>query len=163
MVPALGVEGMTGDHDSFEFGILSVRQFDPDRFGGIAAVTELFNVGSANPMYLPMADTDVLGNVNAGQKIIISLSSAKGDPDNPLLPALISELLPAVEIARVEPAGGGSAVDITGDMSALNQFGTPDREAFIRVIADFDYDDPAQAALGPFASLDEVTTTFSFN
>ena len=79
------------------------------------------------------------------------------------MPDLTSELLPAIEIARVKPAGGGSIVDITGDMTALNQFPTPDREAYLRVIADFDYDDPAQAALGPFASLDEVTTTFTFN
>ena len=76
---------------------------------------------------------------------------------------LTTELLPALEIARVVPDGGGSAVNITGDMTALNQFPTPDREAFLRVIANFDYTDPSEAALGPFASLDEVTTTFTFN
>ena len=50
-----------------------------------------------------------------------------------------------------------------GDTTMLNQFGTPDREAFLRVVADFVYGDPSEAALGPFASLDEVTTTFTFN
>ena len=48
-------------------------------------------------------------------------------------------------------------------MTLLNQFGTPDRESYLRVIADFVYDDPSQAALGPFASLGEVTATFRFN
>ena len=163
IVPALGVQGFVGNYDGFEFGVLSVRQFDPVRFGGIAAVTELFNVRAANPDYLAMADTDVVGNVNDGQEIIISLSSAKADIQKPLIADLTSELLPAIEIARVRPAGGGSVVDITGDMTALNQFPTPDREAFLRVIAEFDYADPSQAALGPFASLDEVTTTFTFN
>ena len=61
------------------------------------------------------------------------------------------------------PAGGGSTVDVTGDMSNLNQFGVPNREAFLRIVADFEYGDPSEAALGPFASLEEVTTTFSFN
>ena len=91
------------------------------------------------------------------------MSSAKGDADNPLLPDLTTELLPFVEMARVVPAGVGSAVDITGDMSDLNQFGVPDREAYIRVVADFEYENTSEAALGPFASLDEVTTTYRFN
>jgi len=163
IIPALGVQGFAGNYDDFEFGVLSVRQFTPVRFGGIAAVTELFNVRAANPDYLAMADTDVVGNVNDGQEIVISLSSAKADVENPLIADLTTELLPAIEIARVKSAGGGSVVDITGDMTALNQFPTPDREAYLRVIADFDYDDPSQAALGPFASLDEVTATFTFN
>ena len=129
-VPSLGIDGIEGDHDDFEFGVLSVRQFDAGRFGGIAAVTELFNVRAANPRYLPLAQADVTGNVNDAQKIIISMSSAQGDADNPLLPDLTTELLPALEQARVIPAGAGSAIDITGDMTALNQFGTPNREAY---------------------------------
>ena len=48
-------------------------------------------------------------------------------------------------------------------MSDLNPFGIPQREAFVRVRADFDYANGVEAALGPFASMDEITIDISFN
>ncbi|MHC4451458.1 MAG: hypothetical protein ACYS0E_15200, partial [Planctomycetota bacterium] len=59
---------------------------------------------------------------------------------------------------------GGTAVVITGDMSDLNLTpGSPDREAFVRVQARFEYTRSVEAALGPFAAIDEVKITYDFN
>ena len=52
----------------------------------------------------------------------------------------------------------------TGNMNELND--TPnsaDRRAFVRVRAQFEYDNGVEAALGPFASMDEVKISYSFN
>jgi hypothetical protein len=49
-------------------------------------------------------------------------------------------------------------------MNELNDTpGTADRRAFVRVRAAFEYDNGVEAALGPFASMDEVKISYSFN
>jgi hypothetical protein len=48
-------------------------------------------------------------------------------------------------------------------MRDLNPTGAPDRDAFTRIDARFDYTDPVEAALGPFASIDQVDISFTFN
>lgn len=58
---------------------------------------------------------------------------------------------------------GAATVDITGDMGNLNPTGIPDRDAFSRVYASFEYDNGIDAALGPFAAMDSFTVRFSFN
>ena len=40
---------------------------------------------------------------------------------------------------------------------------TPARDAFVRVLAEFEYDNGPEAALGPFATVDSVTLSFTFN
>ena len=163
------IDGLTlpgpqpGDFDSYATGVLTVRAFDPNRFGGASAVTELFNVRAADPAYLPIADTDIKGKVNnVKQRIRVLVSSARPLAATPLLPDLASEI-PAFEVAVILFVGSGTGVDITGNMSALNPDGIPARDAFARVIATFEYDDPVESALGPFSNIDVVTFSFSFN
>jgi hypothetical protein len=48
-------------------------------------------------------------------------------------------------------------------MRGLNPTGAPDRDAFTRIDGRFDYTDPVEAALGPFASIDQVDISFTFN
>jgi hypothetical protein len=69
----------------------------------------------------------------------------------------------AIEIALVTHVAGSVNVAITGDMGGLNPSGSPDRDAFTRIDARFEYDDPVEAALGPFASIDQVDISFTFN
>ncbi|MHC5044557.1 MAG: hypothetical protein ACYTGI_19540 [Planctomycetota bacterium] len=63
----------------------------------------------------------------------------------------------AVEIALATHAAGSVNVEIVGDMRDLNPTGAPDRDAFTRIDARFDYTDPVEAALGP------VDISFTFN
>ena len=159
-----GSEGEPGDYDEFEFGVLSVRPFDIDRFGGISAVTELFHVRAANPRYLSMQATDIVAHVNnPTQTIEFQFASARAEPADPLSPDLTSEITPPIPVARAVVAGLGTAIDVIGSMSDLNTFGAPGRETFLRVIAVFDYGVPKEAALGPFMSVDGVTATFRIN
>ena len=60
--------------------------------------------------------------------------------------------------------GATEVVTPIDDMSKLNlDPNNPDREAFVRVQAAFNYDIGVQAALGPFAAIDEVTIRYRFN
>jgi hypothetical protein len=114
-----------------------------------------------------MAPGDVLANVTrksptVSQSIRIFASTAKGELDEPLLPNPTTEM-GALEIALVTNVAGSVNVEITGDMSLLNPTGAPNRDAFMRIDARFEYDDPVEAALGPFASIDQVDISFTFN
>jgi len=154
--------GAPGDYDAFATGILTIREFEADRFSSIAAVTELFPALAADPGYQPLASGDILAFVNANQRIRLFASSAKADASNPLVPDIASEIAP-VEMALVHHASGATTVDITGDMSALNPLGTPARDAFVRIEARFEYDNGVEAALGPFAYMDRVELTLALN
>lgn len=163
------VEGLSpgtvtaGEYDTFAYGVLTVAKFDLNRFGGISAITELFGMPAADPDYLPISGSDVLAKVNSGQRVRIYASSAKADPDNPLLPDVATET-PLFELALVRFAAGATTVDITGSIENLNPAGgMPNRDAFTRIYAGFEYDNPIDAATGPFASVDQVTMRFSFN
>jgi len=152
-----------GEYDSYEYGVLTVAEFDLDRFGGISAVTELFRMPAANPDYMPADAFDVLALVNAGQHLKIYASSTKGDPGDPLRPDL-GEETSLFEIATVEFGGGASNVTITGNMENLNPMGgDPDRDAFVRIYVAFDYDRGIDAAVGPYATIDRFTVWFTFN
>lgn len=156
-----------GEYDSDARAIITIRSFDATRFSAITAVTELFPMTTANPAYQNMSTTpgeqDFIGFVNADQAISVVVSSAKSNPENPLLPDLTSELTP-FEVVRLEFASGSTVVIPIDDMSKLNlDPANPDREAFVRVQAQFDYQVDVQAALGPFAAIDEVTIRYSFN
>jgi hypothetical protein len=157
------VPGTPGQHDSFSTGVLTISQFDASRFSSIAAVTELFPVLTADPAYMPLASADILAHVNTGQKIHVFASSAKGDTDDPLLPNITTETA-QVEVALVRHAAGATTVDIMPDAIALlNPAGVPARDAFVRIDARFEYGDPVEAALGPFAFMDRVDLTIQFN
>ncbi|MHC4408958.1 MAG: hypothetical protein ACYS0F_08140, partial [Planctomycetota bacterium] len=147
--------------------------FNADRFSSITAITELFPMTAANPAYqdydkdtagyLPQGNDDIEGLVAEGQTISVVVSSAKSNAADPLLPDLLSEITP-FEVALLEYKNGGTAVKITGDLSALNLTpGAPDREAFVRVQAKFNYTDSVQAALGPYAAIDRVNIAYTFN
>ncbi len=161
----VGLPGVVpaGEYDTFQYGVLTVSKFDLDRFGGISAITEMFGMPAADPDYLAMQELDILAHVNTGQSIRIFASSAKADSDNPLLPSIGTETA-LFEIALVQFSGGAATIDITGDMDNLNPAGgTPNRDAFTRVYASFEYNNEIDAATGPFASVDQVTVRFSFN
>jgi hypothetical protein len=100
--------------------------------------------------------------VNQNQGIRVFCSSAKGDVDEPLLPDPTMEM-GAVEIAFAAYQAGSVNVSIIGDMRLLNPAGTPNRDAFMRVDARFEYENPVEAALGPYASIDQVDISFTFN
>ncbi|MHC4956280.1 MAG: hypothetical protein ACYTGZ_20755 [Planctomycetota bacterium] len=153
-----------GNYDTDARGVLSIRAFDASRFSSIAAVTELFPMTAANPRYTDLnATEDILGNVNPTQRIRIVVSSAKGSDENPLVADPGTELDP-IEMAMLQYDGGATKVTITGDMGELNETpGSPNREAFVRIRADFEYDDGVEAALGPFASMDMFTVSYRFN
>jgi hypothetical protein len=123
----------------------------------------MFGMPAANPDYLALDALDVIANVRSGQRIRIFASSAKADPSAPLSPAIATETgLFEVALARFE--AGATTVDITGDMENLNPAGgSPERDAFTRVYAEFEYDNGIDAAVGPFAALDSFTVRFSFN
>ena len=158
-----GVQG--GDPGTIEtaFGVQTVSGFELGRFDAILAVTRLYNVLAANPDYLDIAPGDILANVNPGQRIRIRASSAKGDLDNPLAANLGTET-GSFEIALVRSEAGATVVDITGDADDLNPAAqTPARDAFVRITAEFEYDNGPESALGPFASIDELVLSFTFN
>ena len=58
---------------------------------------------------------------------------------------------------------GGTVVALEDSMTGLNPSGAPNRESFVRIRADFDYDNDVEAALGPFATIDSFTITVRFN
>jgi hypothetical protein len=154
--------GTPGEYDNYANGVLTISAFEADRFGSIAAVTELFNVGAADPAYLGLAAGDVLANVSAGQKLRVFASSSQGDADEPLQADPLTEI-GAIEVALASYVAGSVVVEIRGDMGGLNPTGAPDRNAFCRIDARFEYDDPVEAALGPFASIDQVDISYTFN
>jgi len=155
--------GTPGNYDNYTTGVLTISEFDATRFSSISAVTELFPALTANPAYDPMSAADILALCNTNQKIHVWASSAKADINDPLKPNIISETTP-VEVAVASHASGGTAIDpIPGAMAALNPSGTPARDAFIRIEARFEYASPVEAALGPFAYIDRVDVTITFN
>jgi hypothetical protein len=158
------IPGTPGEYDTFGTGVLTISEFTATRFSSIAAITELFNVLSANPDYTPLSPGDVLAVVNnTGQRIRVLVSSAKGNPDAPLLPDISTEIA-MFEVALVRFETGSVVVEPTGDMNDLNPAGqVPARDAFVRVRANFEYDDGVEAALGPFASIDRFDISFEFN
>jgi hypothetical protein len=162
-----------GEYDNDPRGVLTISEFNADRFSSITAITELFPMTAANPAYqdydkdtegyLPQGNDDIEGLVAEGQTISVVVSSAKSNAADPLLPDLLSEITP-FEVALLEYRNGGTAVKITGDLSSLNVTpGAPDREAFVRVQAKFVYTDSVQAALGPYAAIDRVNIAYTFN
>jgi hypothetical protein len=67
-----------------------------------------------------------------------------------------------VELVRFE--AGATVVDVTvPDLTGLNPDGGPARDAFARIRADYSYTNGVEAAVGPFAYLDEVTLHIAFN
>ena len=165
-VPSGPNNGNDGEYDADPRGILTISAFDATRFSSITAVTELFPMTTANPAYQDYAadNEDIVGFVNAQQRILVTMSSAKSNPDEPLLPDLNSELTP-IEVAELIPAAGGATEVVNlNPLSGLNvDPNNPDREAFVRVQAAFFYDVGVQAALGPFAAIDEVKISYTFN
>ena len=155
-----------GTYPTFAGGYLTISTFATagDRFGETRAVTELFNIPAANPAYLEFDPaSDILANVNnVSQEILIYASSAKADVDDPLVPNQLSEI-PEVLVARVHFALGATQVDTSYDaMDQLNPTG-PNRDSFVRLNALFDYGNLVEAALGPFAFMDRVDISYSFN
>jgi hypothetical protein len=164
-VPGL-LPGTAGTYPSYTNGYLKIAPLADGaaRFGDIRAVTELFNIPAANPAYLEFgAASDILATVHNGtQQILIYASTAKADTDDPLVPNTGSEI-PDVLVARVHFALGATQIDTSYDaMDQLNPTG-PNRDAYIRINAFFDYGEIVQAALGPFASMDRVDISYSFN
>ncbi|MGQ0612906.1 MAG: hypothetical protein ACT4PV_04080, partial [Planctomycetaceae bacterium] len=156
--------GTPGNYDGFANGILSVRSFDTSRFSSISAITELFSVGAANPAYQPLAATDIVAVVGGTQRVKIFLSSARASVSAPLVPDPTTEVTPGVLVATVSRAGASLVVTLVpGAMSALNPMGAPNREAFLRVRAAFEYDVGVEAAVGPFALMDRVIIGILFN
>ena len=154
--------GEAGNYDAFVNGVLTIRSFDVNRFGGVSAVTELYSTGVADPAYLNMTSGDILALATGGQQIRIWASSSRADPDEPTIPDVTSEI-GAIEMALVTASGGSTNIAIVGDLRNLNPGGVPGREAFVRMRADFIYDDPVEAALGPYMVMDEITISFTFN
>ena len=159
---AQATPGQPGNHDQNPDGIVSIRTFDPGRFGGSDAVTELFSVLAAAPTYQDLTPSDIEATVRrGGQRIRIFDSSAQSDAVEPLKPDLSSEI-PQVEVALASFVNGGTGITITGSLPDLN----PDpstRDAFARVVAVFEYDSAEEAALGPFLEIDKVTIPLTFN
>jgi hypothetical protein len=146
-------------------GVLTISEFNADRFSSITAVTTLFPVTTAKPMYTQYdALKDILGNVaNNKQRIRVSVSSALSDPAAPANPDASSEDN-LTEIALLYYDGGATKVSVSGNMNELNDTpGKADRRAFVRVRAAFEYDNGVEAALGPYASMDEVKISYTFN
>jgi hypothetical protein len=161
-IPGTPNPGEPGNYDAFVGGVLTIRSFDVNRFGGVSAITELYSTGVADPAYLNMSSGDILALATGGQQIRIWASSSKVDPDDPTTPDVTTET-GAIEMALVTSSGGSTNVDIVGDLRNLNPAGGPARDAFVRMRADFIYDDPVEAALGPFMVMDQITVSFTFN
>jgi hypothetical protein len=118
----------------------------------IQAVTELFFVGAADATYRDIAESDILGLVAPGQRIRILISVAQADSTDPSQPDPSTETVP-FEVAIVEFQSGNTIVTITGSLADSVPVGS---YPFCRVKAVFEYDDPIEAELGPFAVIDEV-------
>ncbi|MEM8883885.1 MAG: hypothetical protein AAGD14_07450 [Planctomycetota bacterium] len=154
-----------GEYDGDDRGVLTIITFDASRFETMAAITELFPMTAANPAYENYPDTtaDLVGLVNPGQTIQLVFSSARSDPLNPKSPELTTEQTP-FEVALLSYSGTGTVVTITDDLNKLNEDpANPNREAFVRVQALFEYANGIESALGPFAAIDEVTLNYNFN
>jgi hypothetical protein len=159
------IPGAPGNYDGDARGVLTISEFNADRFSSITAITELFPMTTAKPQYVQYDPVDdILGNVsNNGQRIRISVSSALSDPEAPTVADPSSEADP-IEVALLHFDGGATKVQVTGNMNELNENADEaDRRAFVRVRAEFEYDNGVEAALGPFASMDEVRISYSFN
>jgi hypothetical protein len=157
--------GAAQEYDADSRGVLTISPFDASRFSAITAVTELFPVTAAKPAFVQYdASEDIVGFVaNTGQRIRVRVSAAESNPANPTVADPSTEI-PDFEIAVLQFGTAGTGVVVTGDMSSLNATpGTPDRRAFVRVRAAFEYDDGVEAALGPFAHIDEVKISYEFN
>ena len=153
------------EYDSDSRGVITISPFDASRFSSITAITELFPVTAAKPAYVQYnAATDIVGFVaNPDQRIRVRVSAAESNPENPTTADPATEI-PDFEIAILQFGASGTAVVVTGDMENLNATpGTPDRRAFVRVRAAFEYDEGVEAALGPFAHIDEVKISYAFN
>ncbi|MHC4974725.1 MAG: hypothetical protein ACYTG3_20610, partial [Planctomycetota bacterium] len=155
VIPGLA-PGLPGEYDAHENGVLTIRSF------AASAVTELYSAGVADPAYLNMSSGDILALPVGNGQIKIWASSAKPNPDNPLIPDLTTEIT-AIEVALVTASAGSANVTIVGDLRNLNPSGGPGRDAFVRMQADFAYDNLIDAALGPFMAMDEITVNFTFN
>ncbi len=167
--PGVPTGGTLNNYDNFESGFLSIRGFDPNRFGGANAITELFPIGAPNPTYLPFQPGDIIGNANPAQTIDVFMSSAAPDRLNPSSPDLLTETA-QFAIAKISFGGGSTVIDIFdkglgtfGDIATDLNTGALSRDAFVRVVATFDYTNPKEAALGPFLSMDRVIVRYSFN
>jgi len=156
--------GASGTYPTFSKGYLKIAPLSAgaSRFGEIRAITELFSMAVANPEYLEIdPDTDILATVAANQEILIYASTAKANTANPLKPNIATEIGPVL-VARVHYALGSSQIDTFNAMSQLNPTG-PNRDAFIRINAFFNYGNVVEAALGPFAFMDSMDIHVSFN
>jgi hypothetical protein len=149
-----GIEGLpTADHgfnDDFPFGILTTLR------ATVAAITELFRIPAADPEFRPLVASEVVGLLSAGQSIRIFASSAKADPDDPRHPDPTTETT-GFEVALITVDG----VTITGNLEDLHPSGQPERDTFVRIRAEFEYDS-LEDALAPSA-MDEITIRFRFN
>jgi len=154
----------SGSYPTYANGYLTIAPLSAGatRFGEIRAITELFSMSVANPEYLEIdPGSDVLATVAANQEILIYASTAKANAADPLNPDIATELAPVL-VARVHYALGSSQVDTYNAMSQLNPTG-PNRDAFIRINAFFNYGNVVEAALGPFAYMDSMTIHVAFN
>ncbi|MHC4974914.1 MAG: hypothetical protein ACYTG3_21575, partial [Planctomycetota bacterium] len=155
VIPGL-TPGLPGEYDAHANGVLTIRSF------AASAITELYSAGVANPAYLNMSSGDILALPVGNGQIKIWASSAKPDLTDPLIPDLTTEIAP-IEVALVTTSSGSANVTIVGDLRNLNPSGGPGRDAFVRMQADFAYDNLIDAALGPFMAMDEITVKFTFN
>jgi hypothetical protein len=162
-VPGL-LPGTSGSYPNYSTGYLSIAPLSAgaNRFGEIRAITQLYNAFTANPTYQEInPSTDVLAHVSANQEILIYASTAKADTLDPLKANIATEI-PPVLVAQVHFAFGATQVDTFNAMSQLNPTG-PNRDAFIRINAFFNYGNVVEAALGPFAYMDAFNVPYSFN
>ncbi len=164
-----GIATGVNNYDNFASGILSIRGFDPNRFGGANAITELYSVGVPNPTFLPFEPGDIIGLSNPGQSIDVFMSSARPDRLNPQAPDLLTETS-IFGVSRVSFAGGSTVIDVFdrgtgtfGDIALDLNTGPLERDAFVRVVATFTYTVASEAALGPFLEMDQVRLRYSFN
>ena len=163
-----GANTGTGDveeYDGDSRGVVTISPFDASRFSSITAITELFPVTAAKPAYLQYnPSSDIVGFVaNTGQRIRVRVSVAESNAEDPTVAEPSTEI-PNFEVAILQFGTTGTLVVETGDMEDLNATpGQPDRRAFVRVRAAFEYDDGVEAALGPFAHIDEVKISYAFN
>ena len=154
--------GVPGAYADFPTGFLTIHGFEADRFRPIAAVTELFHSLAADPAYLPLDPMgDVAAQVSQGQTIEIFASSAKADAQDPLRPDPTTETDPVL-VARVRSESGATVVDTFDNMDALNPAG-PARDAYVRIEGRFAYENDVEAAAGPFAFVDRLDLSYTFN
>jgi hypothetical protein len=156
------VPSLPGGYNDYANGVLTISTFVADRFSSITAVTELFSTLVSDPAYLALTPGDLLGNLSEKQQIRVYASSAHGDPEEPLVPDPTTEM-GMIEVALLTYGSGSVNVEIIGDMRGLNPTGVPNRDAFVRIEARFEYGTPVEAALGPFAAIDQVDISFTFN